>query len=74
MYDINIQLTAERIREKRKERGLFQADIAREIGVTRACINNYETGKVKDLSVSMICKIANVLGTSPAYLLGWRKR
>ena len=51
----------ERLKEKRLEAGLTQAELAEKVSVTARTIQNYEMKVVGD--------IATVLGTTPEYLL-----
>lgn len=60
-----------RIKQKRLELNMTQDELARKVGYTsRSSINKIELGFV-DLPQSKIAAIANALGTTPAYLMGW---
>lgn len=62
-----------KIKERRKELGLSQRELAARLGYTdHTTLTRIEGGKV-DLPQSRIVKIAEVLGVSPAYLMGWDK-
>ena len=61
----------ERIRQLRINNGMSQDDLARAMGYKdRSMITKIESGKV-DISQKKIIAFANVLGTTPAYLMGW---
>ena len=61
----------EKIRERRKEMGLSQDELARRMGYkSRSTINKIESGQV-DLSRNKIDKFSKVLNVSPSYLMGW---
>lgn len=60
----------ERLKEKRKEAGLSQADLAARVGVTSRTIQNYELGTRKPQNVEVVQKLADVLHTTTDYLLG----
>ncbi len=61
----------ERIRQKRLELGLTQDELAKLMGYkSRAAISNVEKDK-EDLTSTRIRKFAEVLGTTPALLMGW---
>ena len=60
----------ERLKEKRKEAGLSQADLAARVGVTSRTIQNYELGTRKPQNVEVVQKLANILNTTTDYLLG----
>lgn len=63
--------TGERIRALRIQKGLSQEELGSRVGLKKAAINKYETGVVVNLKRSVIAKLADVLETSPAYLMGW---
>lgn len=58
-----------RIRERREELGLSQADLAEAIGTNQRQISAYETGK-NDPTGRVWEKLADTLDTSVDYLLG----
>lgn len=61
----------DRIRQLRISRGMSQEELAKRLGYkSRASINKIELGKC-DIAQSKIVAFAKVLGTSPAYLMGW---
>jgi repressor LexA len=61
----------ENIRERRKELGLTQSDLAHKVGYSdKSMIAKIENGKV-DLGQSKILEIAKALQISPSELTGW---
>ena len=60
----------ERIREKRLEKGYSLRELAKIMGYHHSTIGKIENGLV-DLPQSRIEQFAEVLGTTPAYLMGW---
>jgi len=64
-------ITAERIKALRLQRGMTQQELGEKIGVKKAAINKYETGLVVNLKRSTIGLLADALGVSPGYLMGW---
>lgn len=64
-------ITAERIKALRLRRGMTQQELGEQIGVKKAAINKYETGLVVNLKRSSIIRMAEVLGVTPGYLMGW---
>ena len=60
----------ERLKEKRKEAGLSQAELAALVGVTSRTIQNYELGTRKPQNVEVVQKLADMLNTTTDYLLG----
>lgn len=63
---------AQRIRELRLKRGLSDADLAGALGVTRSAVNQMETGKGTKQYVKLR-ELAEILGTTPNYILGFEK-
>lgn len=62
------------IMKRRKEIGLTQEELAFKLGYkSKSTINKIELG-INDLPQSKIIKFANVLNTTPAYLMGWEKQ
>ena len=60
----------DRLKEKRTEAGLTQAELADLAGVTARTIQNYELGSRRPSNMETIQRIADALKTTPAYLLG----
>jgi transcriptional regulator with XRE-family HTH domain len=50
------------VRQRRQEMGLTQQQLANLVELSRATVNELETGKLKDLSSNRIERIANELG------------
>lgn len=60
----------DRIRQLRLAAKLSQEELGAQIGVQKAAIHKYETGLVVNLKKATIERLADVLNTTPAYLLG----
>ena len=61
----------ERIKARRIEIGMSMRELAQKMGYqNHSTISRIEAGDV-DLPQSKISQFAEVLGTSPAYLMGW---
>ena len=61
----------QRIRERRKELGLSQEELAKRLGnKSRASVCTVEKDK-EDLTTTRIRQYAEALECSPAYLMGW---
>lgn len=58
-----------RLRQLRKEKDLFQSDVAKIIGVTTSAYSFYETEK-RNMTPDIIMKLADFFGVSSDYLLG----
>ena len=59
----------ERIKELRLERGLTQAQLAKELNTSQKSISKYET-EVWDLNTGMIIALSKFFEVSADYLLG----
>ena len=61
----------DRIKQRRKELGLTQTELAVRMGYTsRTSICTVETNK-EDLTTTRVRKFAEALETTPSYLMGW---
>ena len=64
-------LLSERIRGKREEIGLTQSELAEKMGYAdKSMIAKIEKGII-DLPQSKIVAFADILETTPSYLMGW---
>lgn len=63
-------LFKERLKEKRHEANLTQAELAKKAGVSTRTIQNYELGSRKPYQIEVVQKIADALSTTTEYLLG----
>lgn len=60
------------ILQKRKELGMTQEELAKRLGYkSKSTINKIEMG-INDVPQSKIVRFAEVLCTTPAYLMGWK--
>lgn len=61
----------ERIKKRREELGLTQADLAARLGYkSKVSVSNAENDR-DDMTTTRIYKYADALDTTPAYLMGW---
>lgn len=65
----NMKAFSERLMELRKERGLSQATVAKDLGVSLGIVCYWETNK-SDPTASNIAKVARYFNVSADYLLG----
>ena len=71
--DTNKKTVADRIRELRVSQGLTQMDLAKRIGKKdKSSICKIE-GKKNDITLKDVARVAEALGTTPAYLMGWEE-
>jgi transcriptional regulator with XRE-family HTH domain len=63
----------ERIKNRRIELGMTQADLAKKMGYTnKSTIGKVENGN-NDVAQSKVVEYAHALDTTVAYLMGWQK-
>lgn len=63
-----------RIRERRSLLGLTLLEIADKLGVREATVQRYESGEIKNIKHETVRSLADILGCSPQYLMGWTDR
>lgn len=62
-----------RIKELRKKRGLTLEQVATVVGVGKSTVRKWETGMIANMRRDKIADLARALGTTPAYLMGWKE-
>lgn len=70
--DPNMSL-GQKISYLRTKANLTQEELASHLGTTKQAIYKYETGIVTNIPMDKLVLIADVLDTTPAYLMGWEK-
>lgn len=63
----------ERIKLRRKELGYNADYLANYLGVSRSTVFRYEKGEIEKLPTDILEKLAEVLHTSPGFLMGWEE-
>ena len=61
----------QRIKMKRESLNISQVDLANKIGCTKQTLYKYENDIITNIPSTNIERIAQALGTTPAYLMGW---
>lgn len=64
---------AQRIKELRQERGMTLEQVADIVGVGKSTVRKWETGMIANMRRDKIAALAKALGTTPAYLMGWKE-
>jgi transcriptional regulator with XRE-family HTH domain len=64
---------AQRIKTLRQEKGLTLEQVAEVVGVGRSTVRKWETGMIANMRRDKIADLAKALGTTPAYLMGWKE-
>lgn len=65
---------AQRIRDLRQAKGLTLEQVAEVVGVGRSTVRKWETGMIANMRRDKIAALAQALGTTPAYLMGWKDK
>lgn len=60
-----------RVKERRKELGLTQEELANRLKTTKQTIYKYENEIVTNLPSDRIEQLAKALDTTPQFLMGW---
>ena len=60
----------QRIKKIRKEKGLSVDYIADKLGKNRATVYRYESNEIENLPYPILVPLAEILGTTPMYLMG----
>ena len=63
----------EKIKQLRIKNKLSQEALATALNTTKQAIYKYESGIVTNIPMDKITILASVLGTTPAYLMGWEE-
>ena len=64
---------AKKIRDLRRERNLTLEQVAKVVGVGKSTVRKWETGMIANMKRDKISALAKALGTTPAYLMGWKE-
>lgn len=59
-----------RLRDLRNKKGMTQEAVGERLGVNKATVNRYETGVI-DIKRTIAIKLADILNSNPAYIMGW---
>lgn len=62
---------SDKIKKRREELGLTLQDVGEYIGVSKATVQRYESGEIKNLKLAIIERLTQVLKINPSYLMGW---
>lgn len=62
-----------RIKALRENLSITQEELAKRIGTTKQNIYKYENEIVTNIPSDKIESLANILNTTPAYLMGWEE-
>lgn len=63
----------DKIRNARESAGFTQEELGKMCGTTKQTIYKYEIGKITNIPIDRLEKIADIVGVSTASLLGWEQ-
>ncbi|WP_200801344.1 helix-turn-helix domain-containing protein [Clostridium sp. Marseille-P2415] len=66
-----MSMTGQRIKERRKQLDMSADDVASQLSVSRSTIFRYENGQIEKIPANVLEKLAEILKTTPAYLMDW---
>ena len=64
----------QRIRDRRQELNLSVEDVAKQLNKNRTTVYRYEKGEIENLPLETLKPLAEILNTTPAYLMGWEDK
>ena len=64
---------AQKIKDLRQRRGMTLEQVANIVGVGKSTVRKWETGMIANMKRDKIAALAQALGTTPAYLMGWEE-
>ena len=64
---------AQKIKALRQEKNLTLEQVANVVGVGKSTVRKWETGMIANMKRDKIALLAKALGTTPAYLMGWKE-
>lgn len=62
-----------KIKELRLARNMTLEQVADIVGVGKSTVRKWETGMITNMKRDKIALLAQALGTTPAYLMGWKE-
>lgn len=69
--DSSLNLIQQRLKAARIEKGYSLQKLAEIAGMSKSTLQRYESGFIRNLPLSKLDTLAQALGVSGAYLLGW---
>ena len=61
-----------KIKQLRLEKNMTLEQVATIVGVGKSTVRKWETGMIVNMKRDKIALLAKALGTTPAYLMGWK--
>lgn len=73
-YAKSMETMAERLKRLRVARGYTQLEFAKLVGVTKSAVSQWEGGSTKNLKLTVLAKVLDVLATDLQYLVWGENR
>ena len=64
---------SQKIKELRLQRKMTLEQVGDIVGVGKSTVRKWETGMIANMKRDKISLLAKALGTTPAYLMGWKE-
>lgn len=64
----------QRIKMLREEQGLTLEELGNRVGVGKSTVRKWEVGLIANMKRDKIANVADALGVTPAYLMGWNEQ
>jgi len=65
-----MSIIGQRINQRRKQLNMSADDVASLLGISRSTVFRYENGRIQKVPADILEKLAEILLTTPAYLIG----
>lgn len=62
---------SQKIKSMREEKGMTLEELGKQVGVGKSTVRKWENGIISNMRRDNISKLADALGCSPSYLMGW---
>ena len=62
---------SQKIKDLRLKQGMTLEQVGNIVGVGKSTVRKWETGMIANMKRDKIALLAQALGTTPAYLMGW---
>lgn len=63
----------EKIRNIRKSKNMTLEQLGEKVGVGKSTVRKWENGMISNMRQDKIAKLADALGTTPSFLMGWKE-
>ena len=62
------------VKNRRSALNMSMEELGKKVGVSKATVQRWESGEIKNVRRDKISKLADALNTTPAYLMGWNNQ